>query len=134
MPKKQTTKTTAGKSRSRAKRPKKTLQFFEKPTCETCQKARHFLEKRGYKLNYRNLIEERLSAAELEKMIGKRNHEDFLRPSSALYREKNMKEKPPSRREAIGMMARNPELIRRPVIVAGGRVVIGYDENGMIRF
>lgn len=134
MPKKQTTKTNARKSTSRAKRPEKTLQFLEKPTCETCQKARHFLEKRGYKLNYRDLIKERLSVAELEKLIGKRNHEDFLRPSSSLFREKNMKEKPPSRREAISMMARNPELIRRPVVVAGGRVVIGYDENGMIRF
>jgi arsenate reductase-like glutaredoxin family protein len=29
-------------------------------------------------------------------------------------------------------MAKDPELIRRPVVVAGGRVVIGYDENGMI--
>lgn len=36
--------------------------------------------------------------------------------------------------EAIRRMAKDPELIRRPVIVAGGRVVIGYDENGMIRF
>ena len=45
-----------------------------------------------------------------------------------------MKEKPPSRREAISMMAKNPNLIRRPVVVAGGRVVVGYDENGMIRF
>jgi Spx/MgsR family transcriptional regulator len=134
MPKKLTTKTTPRKKSSRARRPKKTLQFFEKPTCETCQKARRFLEKRGYKLNYRDLIKERLSATELEKLIGNHSHEDFLRPSSALFREKNMKENPPSRREAISLMARNPELIRRPVIVAGGRVVIGYDENGMIRF
>lgn len=134
MPKKLTTKTTPRKNSSRAQRPKKTLQFLEKPTCETCQKARRFLEKRGYQLNYRDLIKERLSATELEKLIGNHSHEDFLRPSSALFREKNMKENPPSRREAIRLMARNPELIRRPVIVAGGRVVIGYDENGMIRF
>jgi arsenate reductase-like glutaredoxin family protein len=45
-----------------------------------------------------------------------------------------MNDKSPSRREAIRLMAKNPDLIRRPVIVAGGRVVIGYDENGMIRF
>jgi arsenate reductase-like glutaredoxin family protein len=31
------------------------------------------------------------------------------------------------------MMAKEPRLIRRPVIVAGGRVVLGFDEKGMAR-
>jgi arsenate reductase-like glutaredoxin family protein len=31
------------------------------------------------------------------------------------------------------MMAKEPNLIRRPVIVAGGRAVVGFDENGMAR-
>jgi arsenate reductase-like glutaredoxin family protein len=92
------------------------------------------MEKRGYKLNYRDLIKERLSASELQKLIGRHDHEDFLNPRSEIFREKNMKDNPPSRREAIRLMAKNPDLIRRPVIVAGGRVVIGYDENGMIHF
>jgi arsenate reductase-like glutaredoxin family protein len=31
------------------------------------------------------------------------------------------------------MMAKEPNLIRRPVVVAGGRVVVGFDEEGMAR-
>jgi Spx/MgsR family transcriptional regulator len=124
----------ARKTAPRAKRPRKTVNFLQKSTCATCRKARRFLENRGYKLNYRDLVKERLSASELQKLIGKHDHEDFLNPRSEIFRKKKMKDKPPSRREAIGLMARNPDLIRRPVIVAGGRVVIGYDENGMIRF
>jgi len=108
--------------------------FLHKPTCATCRKARAFMEKRGYHLNYRDLVKDRMSATELEKLIGKHDHEDFLNPRSEIFQKKKMKEKPPSRCEAIGLMAKNPDLIRRPVIVAGGRVVIGYDENGMIRF
>jgi regulatory protein spx len=92
------------------------------------------MEERGYHLNYRDLIKDRLSATELQKLIGKHNHEEFLNPRSEIFQKKNLKENPPSRREAISLMAKNPDLIRRPVIVAGGRVVIGYDENGMIRF
>lgn len=118
----------------KAKRSRKTVKFLQKPTCATCRKARRFLEKRGYKLNYRDITKDRLSAAELAKLIGGHDHEDFLRPNSEIFRKKNMKDHPPSRREAISLMAKNPELIRRPVVVAGGRVVIGYDENGMIRF
>jgi arsenate reductase-like glutaredoxin family protein len=44
-----------------------------------------------------------------------------------------MKENPPSREKAIQMMAKEPNLIRRPVIVAGGRVVLGFDEKGIDR-
>ena len=118
----------------KAKKRKPTLKFLEKPTCATCRKARRFLEKRGYKLNYRDITKERLSATELQKLIGTHDHEDFLRPRSSLFQKKKMKDNPPSLREAIKLMAKNPDLIRRPVVVAGGRVVIGYDEDGMIRF
>jgi arsenate reductase-like glutaredoxin family protein len=54
-----------------------------------------------------------------------------LNPRSELYRRNHMKDNPPSRGEAIRMMAREPNLIRRPVVVAGGRVVVGFDENGL---
>jgi Spx/MgsR family transcriptional regulator len=100
----------------------------------TCRKTRRLLEKRGYHLNFRDITKNRLSAAELAKLIGKRDHEDFLNPRSETYRKKNLKDDPPSKREAVGMMAMDPNLIRRPIVVAGGRVAIGYDENGKIRF
>jgi regulatory protein spx len=92
------------------------------------------MAKRGHLLRFRDLTKDRLSAAELQKLIGKRDHTEFLDTQSDIYRKEKMKDDPPSRGEAIRMMARYPNLIRRPVIVAGGRVVIGYDENGMIRF
>jgi arsenate reductase len=124
----------APKSTPRAKRATKNIKFLQKSTCATCRKARRFMEKRGFRLNYRDITKDRLSAAELQTLIGRHDHEDFLNPRSDVFRKKKMKDKPPSRREAIGLMVKNPDLIRRPVIVAGGRVVIGYDENGMIRF
>jgi len=117
-----------------ARKSRKTIQFLHKTTCATCRKARRFMEKHGYSLHFHDLAKERLSAADLEKLIGKHDHEDFLNPRSDIYRKNKMKDDPPSRREAITLMSKNPDLIRRPVIVAGGRVVIGYDENGMIQF
>jgi arsenate reductase-like glutaredoxin family protein len=72
-----------------------------------------------------------LSAAELEKLIGKRDYMEFLNPRNELFRRKKMKEKPPARREAIQMMVQEPNLIRRPVILSGGRVILGFDEKGI---
>lgn len=129
-------KTAARKTgaRTRTKQAKPALKFLEKPSCATCQKARRFLQKRGHKLNYRDITKDPLNASELEKLIGPRDHEDFLRPNSPLFQKLNLKDNPPGRQQAIRLMAKDPELIRRPVVVAGGRVVIGYDEEGMIRF
>lgn len=111
----------------------KKVKFLQKPACTTCRKARSFMEKRGFQLYFRDLGKERLSAAELEKLIGTRDHNDFLNTRNELYRRKKMKDNPPTRKEAIRLMAQEPNLIRRPVIVGGGRVVIGFDEQGIAR-
>ena len=116
-----------------AKKHGKKVQFLHKPNCTTCREARKFLEKRGYQLYFRDLAKERLSPAELEKLIGNRDHTDFLNTRNETYRKENMKENPPSRKEAIQLMSREPNLIRRPVVVAGGRVVLGFDEKGLAR-
>ena len=80
-------------------------------------------------LHFRNLDKERLSSEELEKLIGDRDHTEFLNSRNETYRKKKMKDNPPSRADAIRMMAADPNLIRRPVVVAGGRVVLGFDPD-----
>jgi len=117
------------KGARKAGRVKAAVEFLHKPTCTTCRKARAYLEGRGVELHFRDLAKERLSAEELEKLIRTRDHAEFLNSRNELYREKSMKENPPSREEAVRLMAGNPNLIRRPVVVAGGRVVLGFDPD-----
>jgi Spx/MgsR family transcriptional regulator len=110
---------------------RKSARFLHKPACTTCRKARSYMEKRGFGLHFRDLAKERLSAAELEKLIGRRDHNEFLNPRNELYRERNMKDNPPSRSEAIRLMAKEPNLIRRPVILCGGRLVLGFNREAI---
>jgi arsenate reductase-like glutaredoxin family protein len=91
------------------------------------------MERRGFQLNFRDLAKERLTPTELEKLIGTRDHTEFLNTRNELFRRKKMKDHPPSRREAIRMMVSEPNLIRRPIVVAGGRVVVGFDQDGMLK-
>ncbi len=128
-----TKKRTAKKSAASAMKKGKKVQFLQKPSCTTCRNARAYMEKHGFDLHFRNLDKERLSADELEKLIGDRDHTEFLNTRNELYRRENMKENPPSRAEAIRMMVGEPNLIRRPVIVAGGRVVLGFDQEKIDR-
>jgi arsenate reductase-like glutaredoxin family protein len=74
------------------------------------------------------LGKEKLSASELDELIGTRDYKEFLNPRNELYRERKMKEKPPSRAEAIKRMAKEPNLIRRPIVIKGARIILGFDE------
>ena len=42
-----------------------------------------------------------------------------------------MREHPPSRAEALKLMAANPNLVKRPVLVKGDRMVLGFDAEEM---
>ena len=72
-----------------------------------------------------------LSVAELDCLIGSRDYRDFLNTRNELYRERGMKENPPGRDEALRLMSEHPNLIRRPILVKGNRIVLGYDEDAL---
>ena len=64
-------------------------------------------------------------------LIGDRDYKTFLNPRNELYREKKMKESPPPRAEAIALMAKNPNLIKRPILVKGKRIMLGFNPDEM---
>ncbi len=69
-----------------------------------------------------------LSEPELRDLIGAEPIENFLNPRTPLYRERNMKEKPPSKEEAIKLMLKDPNLLKRPVIIKGKKKLTGFRE------
>ena len=82
----------------------------------------------GAELESRDLDKQRLTEAELEELIGDRDYKEFLNTRNELYRSRKMKDHLPSRAEAIKLMAKEPNLIRRPVVIRGAQMVLGFDE------
>jgi arsenate reductase-like glutaredoxin family protein len=82
----------------------------------------------GAELESRDLDKERLTEAELDELIGERDHKEFLNTRNELFRTRKMKEHPPSRSEAIKLMAKEPNLIRRPLVLQGSKMLLGFDE------
>jgi arsenate reductase len=83
----------------------------------------------GVEFSSRDLDKQKLSEDELDKLIGKRDYKEFLNMRNELFRKLNMKQHLPSRSEAIRLMAREPNLIRRPLLIHGAQIVIGFDES-----
>ena len=63
----------------------------------------------------------------MERLIGTRDYKEFLNTRNELYRERGMKENPPSRAQALKLMSENPNLIKRPILVDGGKIVLGSE-------
>ena len=69
-----------------------------------------------------------LSEKELRDLLAGVEAADFLNPRNVLYRERHMKRKPPSREDAIKMILKEPNLLRRPVIARGQKKMLGFNE------
>lgn len=72
-----------------------------------------------------------LPVDELDKLIGKRDYKLFLNSRNELYREMGMKENPPSREAALELMSKHPNLIKRPILVKGAKIALGFDEEAL---
>jgi arsenate reductase-like glutaredoxin family protein len=69
-----------------------------------------------------------LTETELREIIGDEPIENFLNTRTPLYRERNMKQKPPSKDEAIRLMLKDANLLKRPVIIKGKKRLTGFNE------
>ena len=66
---------------------------------------------------------------ELREIIGDEPVENFLNTRTPLYRAKNMKQKPPSKDEAIRLMLKDANLLKRPVFIKGKKKLTGFNET-----
>jgi arsenate reductase len=82
----------------------------------------------GAQLQERDLGKDPLSAAELQALIGDAEVTAYLNTRSASYRAHGFKDKPPTKAQAIKLMAQDPNLIKRPITVKGHTTVVGFDE------
>ena len=62
----------------------------------------------------------------LEKHIDPERFLDFVSTRSPVFKERPL---PTSKREAIALMMENPNLIRRPIMIKGSKVIFGFDKE-----
>jgi Spx/MgsR family transcriptional regulator len=108
----------------------KQARFFWKSTCSTCRNARGFLrDELRVELDERNYAKQPLGAAELKALFARRDPRDFLNPKSPAFKAMGLKGKNLTKTEALALMAKEPNLIKRPLVVAGGEIVAGFDRE-----
>lgn len=103
------------------------------PKCGTCQKAEKWLKANKIEYTYRPIKEENPTKAELTEWLDKSGLPiaKFFNTSGLLYKEHNMKDKVKSLPEVelIEILAQNGLMVKRPILLAGDQVLVGFKEE-----
>lgn len=106
--------------------------FVHYPKCSTCKKAAKWLIDNGLRFEQRNIVTEKPNVVELKEWIGKSEMgiSRFFNTSGIKYRELNLKDvvKNANQEELLILLASDGKLVKRPVLIAGDVVLVGFNE------
>ncbi|MBQ4464688.1 MAG: arsenate reductase family protein [Oscillospiraceae bacterium] len=107
--------------------------FICYPKCSTCQKARKWLEANGITFEERHIVEQNPTVAELKNWQSASGLplKRFFNTSGMKYRELALKDKLPamSDDEQLALLATDGMLVKRPLLVSDGKVLVGFREK-----
>lgn len=107
--------------------------FLFYPKCSTCQKAKKWLDEHNLEYTERHIVGDNPSYEELKAWHEKSGLalKKFFNTSGLLYKEMELKSKLPSmsEEEQLKLLATNGMLVKRPIVVDGEKVLVGFKES-----
>jgi arsenate reductase len=107
--------------------------FICYPKCTTCQRAKKWLDERGVRYHERNIKEDNPTAAELAEWVARSGLplQKFFNTSGSRYKSLGLKEKLAGmpEPEQLALLGSDGMLVKRPIIIGGDRVWVGFKEN-----
>lgn len=107
--------------------------FICYPKCSTCKKAKKWLDEHNVEYTECHIVENNPSYDELKTWYEKSGLalKKFFNTSGLLYKEMELKSKLPemSEEEQLKLLSSNGMLVKRPIIVDGDKVFVGFKES-----
>lgn len=95
--------------------------------CDTMQKARAWLDSHGVAYAFHDYKSEGVTADRLEAWAGEVGWETLLNKNGTTFRKlPDANKADMTEAKAIGLMAAQPSMIRRPVLEADGGLLVGF--------
>lgn len=107
--------------------------FVEYPKCTTCKKAKKWLTDHGIEFEDRDIKEKNPTAEELKGWYQKSGLplKRFFNTSGMLYKSMQLKDRLPdlSEEEQLALLATDGMLVKRPLLIQGDTVLVGFKES-----
>ncbi|MBM6541107.1 transcriptional regulator Spx [Streptococcus dysgalactiae subsp. equisimilis] len=106
------------------------------PSCTSCRKARVWLVKHEVDFQEHNIITSPLSRDELMSILSftENGTEDIISTRSKVFQKLDIDVEELSISDLIDLIAKNPSLLRRPIIMDKKRMQIGFNEDEIRAF
>ncbi|GAA1977094.1 arsenate reductase family protein [Amycolatopsis minnesotensis] len=114
------------------------MEIWHNPRCSKSRTAKKALDESGADYTERRYLDTPPTAAELTEVLGKLGMEpwDIARTTEPVAKELGLADLPrdaANRTRWIGLLADNPVLIQRPILIDGQTAVVGRDEDALRR-
>ena len=109
------------------------IKYICYPKCTTCQRAKAWLDASNIPYELRDIKLENPTLEELTEWYEKSGLplKKFFNTSGLLYKSLDLKNKLPemSEKEMLGLLATDGMLVKRPIVVSGDKVLVGFKEE-----
>lgn len=106
------------------------MEFYQYPKCGTCKKAAKYLSDHGCAVISHHIVEETPTKAQLLTWMDQSGLEvrKFFNTSGKVYQEMGLKDRVGTitKEEAADLLSSNGMLIKRPILVNGDQVLVGF--------
>jgi len=102
------------------------ITIYQKPTCSTCREAVKLVQASGQPFTAVNYYEQPFTKALLKGLLKKAglSAKNILRAKEDIYKELGLAKRTVSEDELIDLMLTHPDLIQRPLVEKGERVIL----------
>ncbi|MDQ0971673.1 regulatory protein spx [Bacillus niacini] len=109
---------------------------FTTPSCGSCRKAKAWLEEHQIEYMERNIIANPLTIDEIKSILRltEEGTDEIISTTSKAYQELNVDIESLPLNALYQLIANNPKMLRRPIIIDEKRLQVGYNEDEITRF
>jgi regulatory protein spx len=109
--------------------PQKQATYMTYGSDERCEEIRKYIENSGYRVIYRDLGKQPLSVEELDFLFGHNPLLYFVNTASSEYAKLGLGDEMPERRQMLELIAKNPGLLRRPIVKSARLITVGCNKD-----
>lgn len=103
------------------------IDFYGIPNCDTVKKARAWLDGRGIAYTFHDYKKEGANAALVAGWVAAKGVDTVLNRRGTTFRKLSDAERAQADGDPVALMVAQPSLIKRPVVVHSGGVLVGFD-------